>query len=58
MKKSIADAKPLYLYLLSLAFVLLSKFTADKYLIVSYIFTGIGLVIFILALVTYFRNKK
>ena len=56
MKKSIKDAKPLYLYLLSLGFIFLSKTVATNYLILSYVFTGIALAIFILALVNHFKK--
>ena len=50
MKQSIKDAKPLYLYLLSTAFVVLSKLVEKNYQMLSYVFTGIALALFILAL--------
>ena len=58
MIKSLAEVKPLHLYLLSTAFILLSKFVAEDYLTLSYIFTGIGLAVFILALVKHFKSKQ
>ena len=58
MKKSLSQAKPLYLYLLSLAFIFLSKFVERGYETMSYVLTGVGLAIFILALVQHFKKQR
>ncbi|WP_318640136.1 hypothetical protein [Flavobacterium ardleyense] len=58
MKQSIKDAKPLYLYLLSTAFIFLSKFVESDYQMLSYVFTGIAVAIFILALTQHFKTRK
>lgn len=57
MIKVLDKTKPIYLYLIALAFTLLSKVFEKDDITLSYLLTGIGLVFFIIALRKHFKNR-